>query len=112
MGQIKNIKLHIVTDIKYTFHKLVESQQVSHAVCTMWTFVVPHTEEGVCVVWVPQCTNSKFQLGFQGEEKKDDWYRPYATYEEGSSAQYQRIQRRNVRQVSEEGRSTIDNCTC
>merc|ERR1712072_1331491 len=101
MGQIKNIKLHIVTDIK-TFHKLVVSnnnssqddegnhefwqtpQQVAHAVCTMWTFVVPHTEEGVCFVRVPQCTNPKFQLGLQGQEKKDDWYRPHATHEESS----------------------------
>merc|ERR1712002_447977 len=131
MGQIKNIKLHIVTDIKCNqTHTYTTSwslthnnnsqhdegnneiwqtpQQVAHFMCTMWSFLIPHTEEGVRIVWLPECKNPKLQLGFQGEEKKDNWYRTYATSEESSSTQYQRIPRGYLCQVSEEVGCTVD----
>merc|ERR1712013_48353 len=63
-------------------------QQISHTVCALWPFLVPHSEESVCVVWLPKCTNPKLQLGFKGQEKKDHWYRPYATFEESSQTKH------------------------
>merc|ERR1712183_826544 len=108
MGQIKNIKLHIVTDIKCN-NELIsttalrqqddegntsvwqEAQQISHPVCTMWTKFVPYPEEDLCLLWIPQCQESKFQLGFQGQETKHHWYGTYETYEESSSKKYERI---------------------
>merc|ERR1712156_241314 len=124
MGQIKNIKLHIVTDIK-TYHKLVVTnsnsqddegnnefwqtpQQITHPVCTLWSFVIPHTKEDLCFMWIPKCTKKKFQLGFKGEEEKDYWYWTYATFEENLPKKYERIQRRNICKVTEEIRFPIN----
>merc|ERR1712013_240109 len=91
MGQIKNIKLHIVTDIKcnnsiYCYIKTFPNnhrqddkgnyefwqapQQIPHTVCALWPFLVPHPEESVCVVWLPKCTNPKLQLGSKAKRRK------------------------------------------
>merc|ERR1712039_553081 len=120
----------IVTDIKCTNHHIPQvglrynnnnnqddegnnefwqtPQQITHPVCTLWSFVIPHTEEDLCFVWIPKCTNKKFQLGFKGEEKKDYWYWTYATFEENSPKKYERFQRRNICKVTEEIRFPIN----
>merc|ERR1712142_1065603 len=127
MGQIKNIKLHIVTDIKCnnelissTFEQddernssvWKETQQISHPVCSMWSQLVPHPEENMCLMWLPKCQEQKFQLGFQSQEKKHHWYWTYETYEESSSKKFEWIPRGNCCQIAEEICCPVEKCRC
>merc|ERR1712142_1009731 len=116
MGQIKNIKLHIVTDIKLASEKHDKGnhqfwqtpQQVSHLVCAMWAQVLPHPEENMCILWLPKCKDQKLRLGLQGQEKKDDRHWTHATSEESAAQKYEWISGRNICEIAEENCCTVD----
>ena len=84
-AELTNLSPLVLTDQGYHLVRKA-TQQVPHGVPPLWKDLVPHPEEDVLELRVPQQENEELQLGTEGQGTQDRRYWTYAIHEDADEA--------------------------